>query len=997
MAESIRDLVPLLQAELCSFLERTLPGVAGENWWGEAVVAVLSVSQARAVTGQRVATLKGLDLASLLRVMDKNWYGISNALHLPRRGRTYLNELMDVRNRIAHATSQPVDLDMELRDVDTANRFLEILSVPVEVRKPFQEMKDRLLARMREASGTVPESPPPEHVQPAGAVVEDSDAEEMEEPGSPAGGSEGLPLNLFGPETGTQPVVVAALEKATYVGIDFGTSTTVVSVVTRDPKTGWLAVRQLPVRQDTRDRGDVVHHLVPTCLAWVHGKLLVGEGAAEYRLIGTEGHDVWSSFKMRLGLDLGPEYRNTVLPRGDGENPTIERPQDAAREFFSFIRNSIEEYVQAEGLPPRIYYSVSVPASFEANQRRDLMQALAGAGIETSESALIDEPNAAFLSHLFDMMGSGTGFLKAFEVRPANVLVFDFGAGTCDISILRIEVREGSITSTNLAISRFLALGGNDIDDVIAREVLLPQLSSPTGKIQNLTTAQLEHVVLPRLRPEAEKLKIACSKQAKTRGLGDLQRLRAAKDAVVGKAITPIKIGADEWRLPEPRITLASFADVMSRFIAEPEGTELEQEAAAKSVLYPIADAIRKACLGKDDVRMVLFIGGSAANPVVQDAVQKYFGRFTECVSPQDLRSHVANGASIHSFLFHGLGKELIQPITSEPIMVVTRGGSTEVLLPAGTAVPSADLRVTELHVESDDQQTIELPLCVSTPDKILHVITIDAPPGRSFAAGTAVRISCSITLQKLLRVKVRVAELKMSVQILNPLANREVSAQERAFLEAQQRFNEAVLRGKGKPGVAAIVEYAEAAAEVERHREAGELLEAAQRMNADRDFATNIAYHYANAGELERTAEWSEAAYRRRRNATTAYNLAITRLQQQKQNEYVQLLKEALQMDAAHTAALVAYGFYLDGRGDSQGRRLLEKALNLLSAELTAGIIDESDEARLGRIAQKLGNQQALRALADHRRSRAKSEALYDEDNLVARRTESGERIKDD
>lgn len=82
-------------------------------------------------------------------------------------------------------------------------------------------------------------------------------------------------------------------------------------------------------------------------------------------------------------------------------------------------------------------YAVSIPASFEANQRKDLLDALMANDMKVSKQALIDEPNAAFISYAVS---------RAAEDRPmfispdynSKVLVFDFGGGTCDISILEI-------------------------------------------------------------------------------------------------------------------------------------------------------------------------------------------------------------------------------------------------------------------------------------------------------------------------------------------------------------------------------------------------------------------------------------------------------------------------------------------------------------------------------------------------------------------------------
>src|SRR5690606_20934297 len=139
-----------------------------------------------------------------------------------------------------------------------------------------------------------------------------------------------------------------------------------------------------------------------------------------------------------------------------------------------------------------------VPASFEANQRKDLFAALEFAGIEGSEIRLMDEPNAAFLSYLIDMesRSSQGRFIETLQARSRNVIVFDFGAGTCDISILEVSVSQDSILSRNLGISKFWALGGDDIDRAIAGKVLLPQLVGGEGVAKYLfTTTQLEQQV----------------------------------------------------------------------------------------------------------------------------------------------------------------------------------------------------------------------------------------------------------------------------------------------------------------------------------------------------------------------------------------------------------------------------------------------------------------------------------------------------------------------
>jgi len=92
----------------------------------------------------------------------------------------------------------------------------------------------------------------------------------------------------------------------------------------------------------------------------------------------------------------------------------------------------------------------------------------------------------------------------------------------------------------------------------------------------------------------------------------------------------------------------------------------------------------------------------------------------------------------------------MIHPITSEAICVVTRNDVLEEVLPAGTEVPSTDINATDFIIDRD-QPHVELPFCVGGRDKVIGNVKVMCPdPQGSFKAGTPVRVSCSITHDKL-------------------------------------------------------------------------------------------------------------------------------------------------------------------------------------------------------------------------------------------------------
>lgn len=185
------------------------------------------------------------------------------------------------------------------------------------------------------------------------------------------------------------------LEK-TYVGIDFGTSTTVASIAYFDRHTLDIKVDTIPIEQKLEDGAITTSLLVPSVIALYNNRLLVGEGASYLKYTLSRNECIWYSFKMELGE--GIQYYNSRLKK---ENEySINSPKDAASVFFMYLKGQILKYCEAHGVNPNIEYAISIPASFEANQRKDLIDALEKNGMTIGRQSLIDEPNAAFLSYI---------------------------------------------------------------------------------------------------------------------------------------------------------------------------------------------------------------------------------------------------------------------------------------------------------------------------------------------------------------------------------------------------------------------------------------------------------------------------------------------------------------------------------------------------------------------------------------------------------------------
>ena len=140
--------------ELADFLSTHLPSLS-EDWWKKHVECRLSFHQQRRVRERGLTKLKQLDFAALLRVLDQNWYELSQMLNLPREGRTWVKELQTVRNKWAHLSAQSIEASDVYRDADTLGRLFNMMGAAPESVAAVEAEKADTLATMAAARGVV--------------------------------------------------------------------------------------------------------------------------------------------------------------------------------------------------------------------------------------------------------------------------------------------------------------------------------------------------------------------------------------------------------------------------------------------------------------------------------------------------------------------------------------------------------------------------------------------------------------------------------------------------------------------------------------------------------------------------------------------------------------------------------------------------------------------------------------------------------------------------
>ena len=154
----MNDLLKTATAELERFLSESLPSLS-DDWWKKHVFDRLSFPQQRFAQERHYSALRDLDFAAVLRVLDQNWFELSNSRSLPKEGRNWVKELQTVRDKWAHLSSHDVPSSEVYRDADTLERVLVMigaLAAALETVETFKAKTVALLASKAPAKAVAP-------------------------------------------------------------------------------------------------------------------------------------------------------------------------------------------------------------------------------------------------------------------------------------------------------------------------------------------------------------------------------------------------------------------------------------------------------------------------------------------------------------------------------------------------------------------------------------------------------------------------------------------------------------------------------------------------------------------------------------------------------------------------------------------------------------------------------------------------------------------------
>lgn len=463
------------------------------------------------------------------------------------------------------------------------------------------------------------------------------------------------------------------------LGIDLGTTNSVMTQIK------WQAgnkpeINVLKIKQDT-PLGEYSDMLFPSVVAIHQGKTWIGEGANRLKKNPQR-------YKLKQYRNL---FYETKLDMGIGKTyaQAPEGYKNASEIAGHIIRKMIEHAMSIDSSPID-HVMVTVPASFQVAQRRDTLRAAELAGIEINGSNLLDEPIAA----LIDFINS----IEFIDYLPSlnensNIMVIDFGGGTCDVAIARFiqDNKNQSFSLFPMAVSRYYELGGIDIDLAIVYDILIQSFCAENGIDEiNLGYSEKKIILEPQLLPIAENLKIMMSNDVRKRmELKEYSFFKKDFEVCLSNTFE-IEMSCGKYLFSQPSLSFKSFNRIMQSFLciigSYDKGIEYRNNG---SIFAPIKDALKHSSLEREEIDVMLLTGGSCLLPHVESRLRSYFKEasiFSTYASISDLAG-ASRGAAFNALYHKIFGKSIIESVCHQQISIITSQGMIP-LVPAGARLP---------------------------------------------------------------------------------------------------------------------------------------------------------------------------------------------------------------------------------------------------------------------------------------------------------------------
>jgi molecular chaperone DnaK len=429
------------------------------------------------------------------------------------------------------------------------------------------------------------------------------------------------------------------------IGIDLGTTNSVVSIMEGSEP-----------RVIQNEEG---HRTTPSVVAWdKNGEVLVGQ-VARRQAITNPTKTIYSAKRFMGGTfdEMQADMERMPYGMNRGSNGRIEiqideqriSPPEVSAKVLQKLKGAAERYL-GESIEAAV---ITVPAYFNDAQRQATKDAGRIAGLDVKR--IVNEPTAAALAYGLD------------KKEDQLIAVYDLGGGTFDISILEVDDNVIEVIATNGDTH----LGGDDFDDCII-DFLTDEFKKDTG-----IDVSKDMMVLQRLKEAAENAKIELSNVTETQI--NLPFLTA--DATGPKHL-------------DITLSRSKFEQLIRSLV--------------KKSLEPCQKALTDSKRSKSEIDEVILVGGSTRIPIVQQEVERFFGKkVNQTVNPDEV---VACGAAVQAGVLSGDVKDiLLLDVTPLSLGIETMGGVMTTLIQRNTTIPTKKSEVFSTAADNQNAVTVHV------------------------------------------------------------------------------------------------------------------------------------------------------------------------------------------------------------------------------------------------------------------------------------------------
>ncbi len=387
------------------------------------------------------------------------------------------------------------------------------------------------------------------------------------------------------------------------------------------------------------------------------GEILVGESAKRQAVTNPE--KTIYSIKRIMGLMCEEDHAKSAKERlpykiidrnGACAIEVADKtytPQEISAKILMKLKEDAEAYLGEEVTDAVI----TVPAYFNDSQRKATKEAGTIAGLNVLR--IINEPTSAALAYGLD------------KKESEQIVVYDLGGGTFDVTVLET----GDNVVEVMATGGDAFLGGDDFDNRII-DYVASEFKSETG-----VDIKADVMALQRVKDAAENAKKELSSSTET----EINLPFITADASGPKHLIQ-------------KITRAKFESLIEDLVA--------------STIKTIKTVLADADVATSDINEVVMVGGSTRVPLVQEEVQKFFGKeLNKSVNPDEV---VAIGAAIQGGVLKGDVKDvLLLDVTPLSLGIETLGGVTTKVIEKGTTIPAKKSQV--FSTAEDNQPAVSI------------------------------------------------------------------------------------------------------------------------------------------------------------------------------------------------------------------------------------------------------------------------------------------------